>query len=347
MKLQRDKDQLLKRPDADSPNVKAAIAAIDRQLDAAGKEKEGSPPADPEWIKLLNAYEQAVEAGQGDRAERIKEFMDAYKAQKEKAGQPTGNPTLDYRKERDEKKDAEAKVGIISALQGLGRALNVDIQSAEALLAHPGLSKITGDFAGVTSRVGGAFSRGAYSLLLNVHAQTFLNALQALKATSKTGASGLGQLTENEGIKIQNARAALDPQQPTAQFKKILANYIGQLKAARDEGVRELNGAGAAVPAPLPPLLENPGKDDAPGGKPAGGAAARRAADAAPAIPADLTPGVRDPRRGLMGNVPPRDPAVTTNLDSGRAPNGGPAIPSDAVLPKKPRLRFDAQGNPL
>jgi len=84
--------------------------------------------------------------------------------------------------------------------------------------------------------------------------------LQDLKATSRTGASGLGQLTEREGDKIQNAKTALDPQQPTEQFKRTLVGYIDQLKAARAAGASELTGVAAEVPAPPKPITDKSDK---------------------------------------------------------------------------------------
>jgi hypothetical protein len=81
----------------------------------------------------------------------------------------------------------------------------------------------------------------------------FIKALQDLKATSERGASGLGQLTEREGDKIQNAKAALDPQQPTPQYKRTLGQYIARLKAARGQIANALQSAGRPVPAqPMP-----------------------------------------------------------------------------------------------
>jgi hypothetical protein len=282
LKLQRDKDTLLKRPDADTPNVRAAIATIDRQLALLGTRAEGSQPAPHELTKLYTDMKAARDAGDAEGEQMYKDAIANWLQQKKKAGEDKGNPALDYKKDRDAKKDAAAEAATVKALQGVVRSLNVDIQSAEALLAHPGLPKITGEFAGLTGRVGGALSRGAYPLLLNVHAQTFLRALQNLKDSSKTTASGLGQLTEREGDKIQNARVALDTQQPTEQFKTILRGYIGQLKSARNQGVSELQGVGADIPAELPPLLA--GGSAASADAPAGGAAARAAA-ARPAAP--------------------------------------------------------------
>jgi len=87
---------------------------------------------------------------------------------------------------------------------------------------------------------------------LQVQGQTFIQALQDLKRTSSTGATGLGQLTEVEGNKIQQAKAALDLQQETAHFIQSLNLFITALNSGRDETVNLLAKRGVAAPAPLP-----------------------------------------------------------------------------------------------
>ena len=276
MKLQRAKQELLKQK-ATGANVDAALAAVDREIAQLGTRAEGSKAAEPEFIRLLNAYEKATAAGQGDRAELIKKAMDVWIKNKEGTGEATAlyrklRLELDRQKEKraqdkEDRKVEAADAAIVSALQGTVRLLDNDIQSAERLLAHSGLSWITGARAGLAGRAAAALSSdaaGAHALLLNVQAQTFIKALQDLKATSRTGASGLGQLTEREGDKIQNAKTALDPQQPTDQFKRTLASYIDQLKAARAAGASELTGVAAEVPAPPKPITDKSDKPTIP-----------------------------------------------------------------------------------
>jgi len=278
MKMQRDRDTLAKRPDAGTPNVQAAISALDRQIAALGVPAQGSKAADPEFIRLLDAYEAAMAAGQGDRAALIKQGIDAWLANKKKSGddmtpyQKVMAALAAKREDRADKKDTRKvkadEAATVSALQGTVRAIDNDLQSAERLFEHPGLPWITGARVGVAGRLAAAASSdaaGAHALLLNVQAQTFIKALQDLKATSRTGASGLGQLTEREGDKIQNAKVALDPQQPTDQFKRTLTSYIGQLKAARTAGASELAGVQADVPAPPAPVSDKPAKPVIPG----------------------------------------------------------------------------------
>jgi len=294
LKMQRARDVLAKRQTAGDQSVAPAIAALDRQIAALGVKADGSGANDPEFLKLLNAYEAAVTAEQPERAALIKQAMDAWLKSKAKTGvdiTPYQQAMLDlnkakfaHAKGKDETKATAAREAAAAAVQALVRSLDMDLQNSERLAVHPGLPWITGRLAGVAGRAGAAASNdaaGARALLLNVQAQSFIRALQDLKATSKTGASGLGQLTEKEGDKIQNAKVALDTQQPTEQFKRTLGGYIAQLQAARAMGAQELTKAGEEVPAPLAPIQDRPGVQGiAPRGK---GAAARPGPeDAAP-----------------------------------------------------------------
>ena len=267
LKLQRDKEALLKQKAGGKP-VDAAIAAIDRQLATLGT-APGSKQTDPEFIKLLDSYESAVNAGQNERAGLIKQAIDAWLKAKSK----TGADMTEYQKLRLALETAKAKrledkdtrkakaddAAVVSSLQGITRAIDLQLQSAQRLLNHKGLPWIVGPRVGLLGRGAAALSgdaADAHALLLNVQAQTFIQALQDLKATSRVGASGLGQLTEREGDKIQNAKAALDPQQQVPQFKATLQNYIDQLAVGRAAAVQELESVGAEVPALLPPLKD-------------------------------------------------------------------------------------------
>lgn len=279
LKLQRARDVLSKRPDAASPQVQAAIAAIDREMATHGVPKTGG--ADPEFLKLLDAYEKAVAAGQTERAATIKRALDA-KIKAEGGMTPYQKTRLDQidrefglKEDKETRKVEKEDEAAVRSVQGVVGIIDGQIQSAEALLDHPGLEWVTGAAAG--SAVGQALTpfasnaaANAKALLKNVMAQVFIQALQDLKNASKTTASGLGQLTEREGDKIQNAKTAIDPQQETAQFKTILAEYIRTLHEGRGVAAGELTKAGAPVPAPRPPLLikKRTAVEIAPGAKP-------------------------------------------------------------------------------
>lgn len=268
LKMQQAFDELKKRFDAGDTSVAPAMAALKRRIDAAGTSR-ATPASDPEFIKLLNAYEAAIEAGQGDRAVLIKQALDAHvkKAAGSGADMTAYQKVMsDLAKEREARIAADKKTtsnaslaGITHALQGVTRSVDQDLQAAERLLVHPGTPYITGKWVGLGGRLTAAASdaaAGANALLLNVHAQTFLRALSDLRTTSKTSASGLGQLTEKEGDKIQNAKVALDPQQPTEQFLRTLRGYIDQLRSTRTQAASELTSVKADVPVPPKPIVD-------------------------------------------------------------------------------------------
>jgi len=267
LKLQRARDELVKRLNTGDESVKPAIAAIDKQIAALGTVRVGSTPADPEFVKLLNQYEAALEVGQGDRATVIKQYMDAFVKQKQGSGAdmtPYQSAMLKIAQDREkreagkvEDKKKEGEAAAVRSLQGLVRALDNDIQAAQRLLVHPGLSAIIGPQNGAVPgpalvAIKGANAGGAHAVFLTVEAQAFIQALQDLKLTSKTGASGLGQLTEREGDKIQAAKAPLNRQQGDDQFKRSLQDYIAALQSTRATAAQEITGAKAEVPAPRP-----------------------------------------------------------------------------------------------
>ena len=270
LKMKRARDLLAKSPDASSPAGQAALAAIDRKIAAYG-----IPPAkerqDHEFIKLLNAYETALAAGQNDRAATIKRALAAWLKAKETSGANISALRLEFDRlkfkhteEKDQAKADAAEKAIGNALQGSVRALDEEINAATRLLAHPGLPGILGPRIGALPDAAvAAISEdrgGAMSLYLTIQGQTFIRALQDLKATSKTGASGLGQLTEIEGNKIQQAKAAINRQQGTDQFKRTITAYLAQLENGRAVAAKELTGAGAGVPAAPKVVVDVPVK---------------------------------------------------------------------------------------
>ena len=146
------------------------------------------------------------------------------------------------------------------------RAVDNEIQAAQRLLAHPGLPKITGSLEGALPLTAvaakGNEAAGAAALFATIEGQTFIRALQDLKATSRTGASGLGQLTEREGDKIQNAKTSLSRQQPVDQFKRTLTAYIELLTSTRAIAAKELVGGKADVPVAPTPIVDVAPKTD-------------------------------------------------------------------------------------
>lgn len=256
LKAQRAKEELLKMK-ASGANVDAALAALDRQIAALGVKVASSGAVHPD-VKLMDARDAAAVAGDTERAAELQKIIDVKKSGVGISAVDQARLDLATKKEdrtqaKQDRKEEQEDAAFASSVQSLIPVLNNDINNASELWAHPGLSVITGSVAGLGARVGAVFSKGAYALLQTVQAQTFLKALRELKAASpRTGATGLGQLTEVEGAKIQNAQAALDPQQPTAQFKRLLGNYIAQLKSSRANILTKLKEIGAEIPAPVP-----------------------------------------------------------------------------------------------
>lgn len=272
LKMKRARDLLAKSPDASSPAGQAALAAIDRKIAAYGKppEKPEKAAVTHEFTKLLNDYKAALDAGETDRAEFLKRRIDAELKKQETSGADVSllrleleKQRFEYTKDKDTAKEQRLIDQDMTALQGAIRVLDVEIQSGERLAVHPGVGAITGDWAGALPLAAVAVaSKGAAALFRPIEGQIFIRALQDLKATSKTGASGLGQLTEVEGGKIQAARAALDRQQPTAQFLRTLAAYTASLKSARKVAEAILTKHGAAIPTPEPAVIDFPAKSD-------------------------------------------------------------------------------------
>lgn len=119
--------------------------------------------------------------------------------------------------------------------QGALDSTIADIKQTEDLIdeilspaSDTGLGDVTG-FGGGT--VGDAFTLGGTegakvrAKTKQLEARTMLDSLANLKASSPTGASGMGALSEREGEALRNARAALDRTQDMASYKAALVKY--------------------------------------------------------------------------------------------------------------------------
>ena len=106
------------------------------------------------------------------------------------------------------------------------------ISSLDELSSSPGLSHITGMVAGRTP----TFSqegRNAQALLENIKARAFVDTLQAMREASKTGGA-VGNVSDREGDRLQNAAAALEQSQDTETFKLRLGELKQVAKDAKD-----------------------------------------------------------------------------------------------------------------
>ena len=268
LKLQRARDMLSKRPDAASPQVQAALAAIDREIAALGVPKTGG--ADPELVRLQQARAAATDpAVRAELDTAIKNYL----AAKDKTAEKPMSEAERRRVELAEKKEGraeakdtakvtEAESSAVNALQASIRALDEEITAATQLLAHPGFDGIFGPRTGaLPDAVVAAMTgdrAGAMAHYLRMQGQTFIRALQDLKATSKTGASGLGQLTEVEGNKIQQAKAAINRQQEPAQARRTITAYLANLQSGRKTAKGILTAKKAEVPVAPPVPSDRP-----------------------------------------------------------------------------------------
>lgn len=161
----------------------------------------------------------------------------------------TGMPlrSMDKGAAPENEKDAAKRKAAESKGQGAYANAVAGLQdiydAAVRLYKHPGLGSITGRSGALmqtgTERDGtpGVFQRGANmlygpearaaaSLYEQVTGATFLNGLNALKAQSAQGSTGLGQTSNIEGAKVQAAAAALSRVQDRPDFQVNLATYI-------------------------------------------------------------------------------------------------------------------------
>ncbi len=75
----------------------------------------------------------------------------------------------------------------------------------------------------------------------NLNANNFVAALNALKASSPTGSTGLGQVSNIEGDKVQKANFNFDRSQSERRFGKTTEDYRNQLRSSLDNTVRAFN----------------------------------------------------------------------------------------------------------
>lgn len=159
---------------------------------------------------------------------------------------PDGSPVAAYDKgaapvsQRNAKKQEEVTPQQITAYKMSKDRLQRIYDTVTALANHPGLHYITGRVMGATGGEGGVggpigtallpdAGRAALALLEQITGQAFLNALAELRSLSKSGASGLGAVTEREGDRLVSSAAALNRQQDTATFHNNLKKYASDI----------------------------------------------------------------------------------------------------------------------
>jgi hypothetical protein len=176
-----------------------------------------------------------------------------------KTEDPNGPGARAKAKSADAQKQALANSAEYMA--GLQDRYNTAVQ----LYNHRGLPGITGSFnrwmgedeAGWLSKlytvgVSAAEGRSALALYGKLRGGAFLAGLEKLKRASKTGASGLGAVSEKEGDKVENDAVALNRYPEPQDFRATLKAYINFLEAHAHRAIAaaQQDAADLGVPAP-------------------------------------------------------------------------------------------------
>lgn len=118
------------------------------------------------------------------------------------------------------------------ALQSSVTSLDQDIQDVERLLSDDvGLKAITGYLGAYTPNVFSDATR-AQALLDKIMSGAGFSALQAMRDASPTGGA-LGNVSNQEGAKLEKSVAAFSQAQEYGDFKKALRQYLVDLKTAQ------------------------------------------------------------------------------------------------------------------
>lgn len=119
-----------------------------------------------------------------------------------------------------------------AAIKGVESKSDAFVKDLKALRDHPGLGEITGMLAG---RVNAALSkdgRAALALYDKVTAKGGFQALQDMRAASKTGGA-LGNVSNQEGKQLVSSFAAINRTQDAADVQAALDTAIGDVEGAK------------------------------------------------------------------------------------------------------------------
>jgi hypothetical protein len=232
------------------PNKIAGVA--NAMVNAREAELRAQPrPRDPAEILKLNAEVDKLRA-EARRAD----------AQAAAAGQPTPANTLaqnkfDYQQKKDEVKTAQTDANLLDQAAAhkamLGTTLS-NIDESIALLEKGAGGPIQGyaPVAAVGSIFGGGSSKILLSKLDSIKSAVKLDNIMSMKAMSKTGSTGLGQISNQEGSDLANNIAKIDPTLPEKeQIKNLnrIRNTLVKLGNIKDKEI-------APKVEKLPPTLQ-------------------------------------------------------------------------------------------
>lgn len=141
-----------------------------------------------------------------------------------------------------------------AAIKGVEANADAFIKDLKTLRDHPGLDGITGLIYGRTASAKGT-SRQAQALYDKIVAKGGFQMLQAMREASKTGGA-LGNVSNEEGRRLQAAFAAIDRKQDAADVRTAIDTAISEIEGAKARTreayestyeYKQRGGAGAAA----------------------------------------------------------------------------------------------------
>lgn len=217
----------------------------------------GSLSSDPRGQEALSAIQRGqtfgVQQGQLD-VSRERLAFDREKAAAEAAGggvSPDTAARLEFDREKfaaeqEEKAKLAASGGLdpktkakldqaypqaVRTTQNTLTNFDQDIADLEALIKDPGLKSISGIYGANTPNVS-AEARRAKALFDKIKSGAGLSALLAIKAASPMGGA-LGNVSNQEGEKLEKSVAAFAQNQDYADLKRALYTYLVDVKIAK------------------------------------------------------------------------------------------------------------------
>lgn len=184
--------------------------------------------------------------------------------------------------ERDLAKTPETDPALSKAIKGIG--IDEWLTNVDRAREHINTGFATGMLGSIAGHFPGTPRKDFLGALQGIKGASILEKLQALREQSKTGASGMGSLTEQEGERLANSIASLSDDMSASELKKsltIIERHAKSLKAIGDGlnpedpavqkkyGIPGLPGAEPAAAdtpdaPPLNPLANNTPGDQGP-----------------------------------------------------------------------------------
>jgi hypothetical protein len=156
---------------------------------------------------------------------------------------PGGPPDIKTQGKRDQ---AQA------SLQSMTSDLDRLAVSANQILNHPGLAGITG-LRGAVPDIPGTDAADARALLNKLKSQVGFSVLQNMRNNSKSGGA-LGNVSDNEGKRLENNLASVESAQSIEQMKRELQGIIDYTNGSKERLSAAYESTyGEGTPAAAPP----------------------------------------------------------------------------------------------